>query len=144
MHSLYNLSNSRVRVARVFEFVTPQPGEGLSSDSLQVSAEQIIKFVEKQRQSDAAIEQVWIAVSTDQSKIVAQLSETLINSPVDVCVVPDHYTELLLKGHVIRFGETKIVNVSEITLSPAADQFKRVGQYYRTRRRPLGRMAGLD
>ncbi len=126
MHSLYKLSNSRVRVARVFEFVTPHPGEGLSSDSLQVSAEQIIKFVEKQRQSDAAIEQVWIAVSTNQSKIVEQLSETLINSPVDVCVVPDHYTELLLKGHVIRFGETKIVNVSEITLSPAADQFKRV------------------
>lgn len=126
MHSLYKLSNSRVRVARVFEFPTLQTGEVRSSESLHSSAEQIASFVEKQRQSGAAIEQVWIAVSTDQSRIVEVLSETLINSPVDVCIVPDHYTELLLKGDVIRFGETKIVNVSEITLSPAADQFKRV------------------
>ena len=126
MHNLYKLSNSSVRVARVFEFLTHQPGEGRSSNSLQRSAEQIIKFVEKQRQSDAAIEQVWIAVSTDHSRIVEELSEKLINSPVDVCVVPDHYTELLLNGDVVRFGDTKIVNVSEITLSPAADQFKRV------------------
>lgn len=126
MRSLYDFMNSRVRVAKVFEFPAEQAGDALSSHALQNSAKQIVTFVENQRQSGSAIEQVWIAVPADQTQIVKKLSIALFDSSVDVCVVPDPYTDQLLNGEVYRFGETKIVNISEISLTPAADQFKRV------------------
>ena len=126
MHSLNTAPNSRVRVARVFEFPTNQSGELQSLNSLRDPAGQIMSYVEAQRQTGAAIEQVWIAVSKDQSDIVEEISASLVNSTVDVCVVPDHYSERLLKGETSNFGQTKVVNISEISLSPAADQFKRV------------------
>lgn len=126
IQSLDGLSNSNVRVARVFEFSTHRSEDIRSSNSLNISANEIMNFVENQRQSGAAIEQVWIAVSADESQIVEELSETLVNSTVDVCVVPDHYTQRLLKGEIIKFGETNVVNISEVSLSPSADQFKRV------------------
>jgi Undecaprenyl-phosphate glucose phosphotransferase len=127
MQSLYGLASSEVRVARIFEFSSDHSGESRTGAQPIVSTEQITKFVEKQRQSGSAIEQVWIAVSEDQAHIVEELSRALVNnSTVDVCVVPDLYTERLLNGEVNRVGETKIVNVSEVSLAPAADQFKRV------------------
>ena len=126
MHNLYALSNSRFKVARVFEFSTLASAKSHPTSLEESPAEQIIKFVEKQRQSGNAIEQVWIAVSQDQSQMVEELSETLVDSTVDVCVVPDNYTERLLDGEITKLGDSKIVNISEVSLSPAADQFKRV------------------
>jgi len=126
MQSLEQLSNPRVRVAKIFEFSTQRSQAAQPTNSVQSSAEQINEFIENQRQSGVAIEQVWIAVSQDQSQVVEQLSETLLDSTVDVCVVPDLYTERLIKGDLIRFGETEVVNISNVSLSPAADQFKRV------------------
>jgi len=126
LNNLHKHSHTRVHVAKIFEFSTQSSVDTGSMDSLDSPAEQIVRFVEYQRQSGQAVEQVWIAVEPHQSHIVEQLSETLINSSVDVCVVPDIYTERLLKGEINRFGETKLVNISEISLSPAADQFKRV------------------
>ncbi len=126
MHNLYRAANSKVRVARIFEFSPDASANSDSLNALQTSARQIVKFIEKQRQNDDAIEQVWVAVSADQSKTVKELSKSLINSTVDVCVIPDLYTDRLLNGEVNRFGGVKIVNVSEISLNPTADQFKRV------------------
>ena len=123
MRSLYKLSNSRVRVAKIFEF----SGQGaLSFDSPETPADQIMHFVECQRQSGTAIDQVWITLPTNHAHNIENLSEALANSSVDVCVVPDYYAERLLTGDVHRYGESKTVNISEITLSPAADQFKRI------------------
>jgi len=126
------LSNSQIQLARVFDISSHRDASSKQTtnteflESLKYSAKQLTSFVEKQRQSGAAIEQIWIAVSKNQSQIVEEISEALINSSVDVCVVPDNYTERLLKGDVTRYGDTDIVNVSEVSLSLAADQFKRV------------------
>ncbi len=121
MRDLRKLSNSQINLAKVFNVSTEK-----DSDLLNDSAKQLTNFVESQRQSGAAIEQVWIAISENQSLVVEQVSAALINSSVDVCVVPDQYAERLLKGDVTRFGDTDIVNVSEISLSAAADQYKRI------------------
>ena len=126
MRSFYKLPNSRIRIAKVFEFSTHGAGGEPDSRSLESSADQIVSFVESQRQIGDVIEQVWIALPTNQSRVVEELSEALFNSSVDVCVVPDLYTERLLNGEATNFGDTKIVNISEISLPPAADRFKRV------------------
>jgi len=126
MRSIYELSNQRVRVAKIFEFPSIQSQDIYTSDFLQMSADQISSFVEKQRESDAAIEQVWIAVSADQAQVVEELSKKLTNSTVDVCVAPDLYTKRLLDGETDRFGETNIVNISDTSLASSAEQFKRV------------------
>ena len=125
MHSMYRLPSLRVKVAKIFEIAPQLPTSG-STKSVNSSAKEMIKYVENQRQSGEPIEQVWIAVSANQSQIVEELSESLINSPVDVCIVPDLYTEKLLEGEITKFGDTRIVNISEISLSRAADRFKRV------------------
>ena len=123
---LGNLSHSNIKLAKVFNFPVYSAEAVDSCDSLKSTARQLTVFVENQRQRGAAIEQVWITATENQSRVVQEVSEALINSSVDVCIVPDQYTERLLKGDVTRFGNTDIVNVSEISLSLAANQFKRV------------------
>lgn len=125
MRSLYKLSNSRVRVAKIFEFSAQKTSES-GSAPLEHPADHITHFVEYQRQSGATIDQVWIALPADHSHNIENISETLANSSADVCVVPDNYLERILSGDINRYGESKTVNISEITLSPAADQFKRL------------------
>ena len=126
MRSFYKITDSRFRIAKVFELST-RGAEGAPDLSLlKKSADQITGFVENQRRTGDAIEQVWIALPTNQSLVVEELSEALVDSSVDVCVVPDLYTERLLNGETTSFGDAKIVNISEISLPPAADRFKRV------------------
>lgn len=132
MSDLQKLSNSNIRLAKVFDISRHQTGAAGSMasvstrNSLKNTASQISKYVELQRQTGAVIEQVWIAASENQAEIFEQISEPLFDSPVDVCIVPDLYTERLLRGEVTRYGTTHLINVSEISLSMAADQFKRV------------------
>ena len=123
MHSLYKLSNYRVRVAKIFEC---SPSNAQTLTSMENPAAQIMKLVESQRQSGIAIDQVWIALPSSQSHNIDALSEGLINSSVDVCVIPDDYSERLLNGDVNKYGESRTVNISEVSLSPNADQFKRL------------------
>ena len=89
-------------------------------------AEKMFQFIENHRQSGSAIDQVWITASSDQSKILEILSDELMNSTVDICVIPDGYTQRLLEGETNSVGATKVVNISEISLSSSAEQFKRV------------------
>lgn len=126
MDNLYQPTSSRFQVASVFEFAANSSSIDSSSNSLTDASNQIIEYVEQERQTGTAIEQVWIAVSNDQSNVVEKLSQALRNSSVDVCVVPDTQTERLIRGEATRIGETRVVNISEVSLSPAADQFKRV------------------
>jgi len=119
------LSKTGAEVSRVWITLSMVLSNGYL-DALQDTAKQLSCFVENQRQCGAAIEQVWIVAPENQSRVFQVISEALINSSVDVCVVPDHYTQILLKGDVTRFGNTEVVNVSEVSLSLAADQFKRV------------------
>ena len=126
VRDLANQSASQIRVAKVFDLPHHRTGAVEYVDTLEDSAAEISFFIEEQRRSGAAIEQVWIAVSENQALIVEELSEALIDSSVDVCVIPDEYTDRLLKGDLTRYGNTEIVNVSEISLPLAADHIKRV------------------
>jgi len=120
------LSNSQLKISNIFNLPKLPSEVNEYVDALQDTAKQLSCYVENQRQCGAAIEQVWIVAPENQSRVFQVISEALINSSVDVCVVPDHYTQILLKGDVTRFGNTEVVNVSEVSLSLAADQFKRV------------------
>ena len=127
MHSLYKLPNSRIRVAKIFELSSElSTVETRTSDYQENPAAQVAKFIESQRQSGNAIEEVWIAMPASESHNVEDLSDSLVNSSVDVCVVPDFYTERLIGGDVNRYGDSKTINISEISLSPSADRFKRM------------------
>ena len=126
MRSFYKLPCPRVRIAKVFEFSAHRSSKTPDSDLARNLAEQIVKFVESRRRTGDVIGQVWIALPANRTEIVEELSEALVNSSVDVCVVPDLYTERLLNGETTSFGDTRIVNISEVSLSPAADRFKRV------------------
>ncbi len=123
---LGKLSNSQLKISNVFNLPASSPDAAEYLASLRDLAKQLSIFVENQRQCGAAIEQVWIVAAENQSRIVQEISEVLINSSVDVCIVPDQYTQRILKGDVTRFGHTDIVNVSEVSLSLAADSYKRV------------------
>ena len=132
MHSLYKQSNSPVRVAKIFEcsphkaHISQRAQNSETSKSAEDPASKVMQFIENQRRSGTAIDQVWISLPTNQSHNIEKLSDALVNSSVDVCVVPDYYTERLLSGDVNRYGHSMTVNISEVTLSPAAEQFKRL------------------
>jgi len=126
LRDLGKLSNSQFKVSNIYNLPKLPSEVNGYLDALQDTAKQLTCFVENQRQCGAAIEQVWIVAPENQSRVFQVISEALINSSVDVCVVPDHYTQILLKGDVTRFGNTEVVNASEVSLSLAADQFKRV------------------
>ena len=130
MHSLYELTPPRIRVAKIFEFSTAASEEVKANNSLKCPVTQIRKFVEDQRQSGTAIEQVWIALPANQSHTVSKLAEALVNSSVDVCVVPDEYIERILGGETSKYGQSNVVNISEVSLSPAAEQFKRIFDFF--------------
>jgi len=126
LDDLGKLSNSQLNISSVFNLSRLSSESHGYLDALQDSTKQLCCYIENQRQCGAAIEQVWIVAPENQSQVFQVISEALINSSVDVCVVPDHYTQILLKGDVTRIGNTEVVNVSEVSLSLAADQFKRV------------------
>lgn len=125
-----SLACSRVSIARIFEFSTPHPQQYGPATLSRDAADEIVSYIEDQRKTGSAVEQVWIAVSSVQTAMVQQLAARLVNSPVDVCVIPDAYTERLLNSQTIRMGEGKIVNISEVSLSPASDRFKRVFDFF--------------
>jgi len=118
--------DSRVRVAGVFEHLPQTRVHEHFSDSSDDVAQQSIDFIERQRRTGSAIEQVWIVLPADRSRCIEAFSERLSDSSVDVCVVPDEFTDRILDGEITRIGHMRVVNVSEISLSPAADQMKRV------------------
>lgn len=125
LDDLKKLTNSQFRLANVFDVPAHTANAVEYSGLLKNTADQLCRFIENQRQCGAAIAQVWIAASDKQPQIAEEISKALVNSPVDVCVIPDLYTERLLNGDVTRFGDTNIINISEISLSFGADQFKR-------------------
>ncbi len=97
-----------------------------SKRALQLYSRPIINYVESQRASGTPVEQVWLALPSSKSDLIQQLALSLHDSSVDICVVPDAYTERLLGGETTPVGNTAVVNISEISLTPAADQFKRI------------------
>jgi len=126
IQNLQNTPNARFCVLNSFEVTTADISEPNWMESLNFRAGHIADFIENQRQAGDVVDQVWIATSQDHSEIVHTLSNTLINTTVDVCVVPDNYTEQLLNGESTKIGESRIVNISEISMTPSADTFKRV------------------
>ena len=126
MQNLYKTPNARFRVLNSFEITTADISQQDWMEKLDFRAGHIADFIENQRQAGEVVDQVWIATSQDHSEIIHTLSNTLINSTVDICVVPDSYTEQLLNGESTKIGKSRIVNVSQISMTPSADTFKRI------------------
>ena len=119
--NLRNDSTADFTISGIFRF-----DEGKVDNNLQLLSQPIVNFVEEKRAAGIPIEQVWVALPSSHSGLIQQLARSLHNSSVDICVVPDSYTESLMSGDSIAVGNTNIVNISEISLTPTAVQFKRV------------------
>ena len=126
MSNLLSKPNSNFQVSNIFGFSNRNSSKSHLFVSPQHHVKRIVNYIEQQRITGDFVDQVWIAVPKHQSEIVDIISETLNDSTVDICVVPDSYTERLLNGESTIVGGNRIVNISDISLSPAADQFKRV------------------
>ena len=100
--------------------------EGRSVDG-RVAA--LFDFVEARRRAGEPVDQVWIALPLSRQVTIDEITERLRDSSVDVCIVPDAFGLRLLSGAVTRVGELRVVNVSEISLPPRAEFFKRTFDY---------------
>ena len=126
VNELYKLPNARIRISKLFELPTQSTDGNLASDKLQFCAKKIVHYIEEQRRSGKLVEQVWISVPADNSTVIEELTTTLINTSVDVCVVPDAFTLQLIRSDACRYGNMDVVNISEVALPPGADRFKRL------------------
>jgi putative colanic acid biosynthesis UDP-glucose lipid carrier transferase len=131
IRDLPEMPRSKVRIVGTFEHAASAYDPGrifhAADDTDRTDPIQdVIDFIESERQAGVAVEQVWVALGVEQVQIIKEVTERLMDSSVDVCVIPDHNMNRLLEGAVSYMGETKVVNVSEVSLSDNADQFKRV------------------
>jgi len=131
IRDLPEMPRSKVRIVGTFEHAGSAYDPGrifhAADDTDRTDPIQdVIDFIESERQAGVAVEQVWVALGVEQVQIIKEVTERLMDSSVDVCVIPDHNMNRLLEGAVSYMGETKVVNVSEVSLSDNADQFKRV------------------
>ncbi len=117
---------ANINISGIFEFENSENYIVDTRKRLKLFGKPISNYIENQRAAGIPVEQVWVAVPSNKSDIIDQVVASLHDSSVDVCVVPDTYAEKLLEGDTTVIGDTNIVNISEVSLPPAADRFKRV------------------
>lgn len=116
---------SSVRVVAGYECAPMLEGGGACSEQWSAAVERMVHFIEMARNTPSAVEQVWISMPASDVSGIQKVSERLVDYPVDVCVVADPYTSRIIDGEVTRLGGCSVVNISEVSLAPSADQFKR-------------------
>lgn len=119
-------SSASVRIVASVEVPEIDADELASPADFEDAVSSALQFIEHQRQSDAVIDQVWVALPTHELFRVSQISERLSDTTVDLCVLGDEPMQEILNGTVDRHGFAKVVNLSEVALSPESKQLKRV------------------
>jgi len=82
-------------------------------------------YVEACRNEDQAISQVWLALPIEFATKMEAVNESLKDSSVDVCYLPDSFTKTLIEGEVTDYGEMSLINVSSVRKFPFAEVVKR-------------------
>lgn len=91
-----------------------------------VYIQEAVNYVERCRESGNPVTQVWLGFASSDSAFMQRITYALIDSSVDICIVPDAYGAQLLRGSVTRVGQHSVVNVSDIRLPHEAELFKRI------------------
>lgn len=89
-------------------------------------ANQLLSYIEDQRECSDPIHQVWISPPAKRRDYFESLNARLIDSSVDVCVVLNDYELQLTSGSRSTFGGVDIVNMSDVRLPQHAESIKRV------------------
>ena len=113
------------RVAGVFadRDVAPDSLPGERSTLGRIDA--VGAFVEARRHAGRPVAEVWIALPLHRQKSIRRIMEALGDSSADVCLVPEGFGLRLLSAPVVRVGDLRVVNVSEVRLPARAELFKR-------------------
>lgn len=82
-------------------------------------------YVENRRDAEQAVSQVWLSLPLEFATRMEEVNETLKDSSVDVCYLPDSFTKTLMEGEVTDYGEMSLVNISTVRKFPYAEFLKR-------------------
>jgi len=82
-------------------------------------------YIENRRSEEQAISQVWLALPIEFATKMEAVCETLKDSSVDVCYLPDSFSKMLIEGEVTDYGEMSLVNISSVRKFPFAEVVKR-------------------
>lgn len=93
---------------------------------VQGTVAELAGFVEKRRRDGQPVSEVWIMLPLAEEQRIRSVLDTLEDSSVDVCIVPDAFGLQLLSGSISRVADMPIVNVSDIRLAESAELFKAV------------------
>jgi len=80
--------------------------------------------VEQRRGAGVPIDQVWVALPLKEEEAISVLVESLKDSSVDICIVPNVFANQLLNGTQFHIADLAVVNVSEVRLTPFGEWFK--------------------
>ncbi len=96
-----------------------------SGVSMILPLEEIPSYIENRRSKEQAVSQVWFALSLKYALQMEEINESLKDSSVDVCYLPDSFTKILLEGEVTDYGEMSLINISSVRKFPFAEILKR-------------------
>ena len=114
------------QVSRVFLWQAGQSANTLGDQSLPDPIDDLVAYVEHQRNIGDPISEVWITLPLSEEHYIRQIIDRLRDSSVDVCIVPDSFGMQFLSGSTINVAEVPVVNVSDIRLRGSAELFKRI------------------
>jgi len=80
--------------------------------------------VEQRRRVGMPIDQVWVALPLKEEDAISELVESLKDSSVDICIVPNVFASQLLNGKQFHIADLAVVNVSEVRLPAFGEWFK--------------------
>lgn len=87
--------------------------------------DELISYVEQCRDSDKALDQVWLAMPLASAGRMESISSQLEDSSVDVYYLPDAFARMLIDGEMTDYGELSLVNISRVRKFPLAGVVKR-------------------
>lgn len=85
----------------------------------------LIDYVEQCRDSDKALDQVWLAMPLSSADKMESISKQLEDSSVDVYFLPDAFARMLIDGEMTDYGELSLINISRVRKFPLAGMVKR-------------------
>ncbi|MBX2869752.1 MAG: undecaprenyl-phosphate glucose phosphotransferase [Acidiferrobacterales bacterium] len=103
-----------------------EDSETLLGHSVVASLESIHSYIERQRELDEPIDQVWVALPLKEEASIHMIIDTLRDSSADVCVVPDLLGAQLLHGAIDEIGGIPLISLSNVRITSAGEAVKRL------------------
>jgi len=110
-----------IKVDGIFD---DQVRDGFDNVDLSGTLKDIPAHVESRRSAGMPVDQVWVALPLNEEVAITELMESLKDSSVDLCIVPNVFANQLLNGTEFHIADLSVINVSEVRLTPFGEWFK--------------------